>query len=90
MNKTIITVVGKDKVGIIAKVCHFLAENQVNILDISQTIIDGYFNMMMLADSSKAEKEFSVLADEIAKVGEEIGVQIRMQKEEIFDCMHRI
>ncbi len=90
MSKTIITVVGKDKVGIIAKVCNFLADNQVNILDISQTIIDGYFNMMMLADSSKAEKEFSVLADEIAKVGEEIGVQIRMQKEEIFDCMHRI
>lgn len=90
MNKTIITVVGKDKVGIIAKVCNFLADNQVNILDISQTIIDGYFNMMMLTDSSKAEKEFSVLADEIATVGEEIGVQIRMQKEEIFDCMHRI
>ena len=90
MSKTIITVVGKDKVGIIAKVCNFLAENQVNILDSSQTIIDGYLNMMMLADSSKAEKEFSVLADEIAKVGEEIGVQIRMQKEEIFDCMHRI
>ncbi len=90
MNKTIITVVGKDRVGIIAKVCNFLADNQVNILDISQTIIEGYFTMMMVADASKATEEFSVLADNIGKLGDEIGVQIHMQKEEIFNSMHRI
>lgn len=90
MKKTVITVVGKDTVGIIAKVCTFLAENDVNILDISQTIVQDYFNMMMIVDSNKAKKSFGDLADGLAKLGEEIGVQIKMQSEDIFNIMHRI
>ncbi|MGN0354059.1 MAG: ACT domain-containing protein [Muricoprocola sp.] len=90
MKKTIITVVGKDTVGIIAKVCTFLADNNVNILDISQTIVDGFFNMMMVTDATKATKEFSVLSSELKVLGEEIGVVIRCQHEEIFNKMHRI
>ncbi len=90
MDKTIITVVGKDSVGIIAKVCTYLSNNKVNILDISQTIVQEYFNMMMIADISEAPKDFGVLAQELAQVGEEIGVVIKMQKEEIFNMMHRI
>lgn len=90
MKKTVITVVGKDTVGIIARVCTFLAENNVNILDISQTIVQDYFNMMMIVDSNKSKKSFGDLSDEIAKLGEEIGVQIKMQSEDIFNIMHRI
>ncbi len=90
MNKTIITVVGKDTVGIIAKVCTYLAENQINIEDISQTIVQGYFNMMMIVDTDKAVKHFGEIADELHALGEEIGVVIKCQKEEIFDKMHRI
>lgn len=90
MNRTIITVVGKDAVGIIAKVCTYLAENSINILDISQTIVQGYFNMMMIVDTTKAEKHFGVIADELQALGEEIGVVIKCQREEIFDKMHRI
>ena len=82
MNKTIITVVGKDTVGIIARVCTYLAENKINILDISQTIVQGYFNMMMIVDTNQMEKHFGQMA--------EIGVDIKCQKEEIFDKMHRI
>ncbi|MDY5578024.1 MAG: ACT domain-containing protein [Lachnospiraceae bacterium] len=90
MKKTIITVVGKDTVGIIAKVCTYLAENSVNILDISQTIVQGYFNMMMIVDANAAQKEFSQLSDELSSLGDEIGVQIKMQSEDIFNAMHRI
>ena len=90
MKKTIITVVGKDTVGIIAKVCTYLAENQVNILDISQTIVNDYFNMMMIADMSQATKSVSEVSDELDKLGEEIGVIIKCQREEIFNSMHRI
>ena len=86
MKKTIITVVGKDTVGIIAKVCTYLAENHVNILDISQTIVQGYFNMMMIVDVSAIEKTFG----EVEKVREEIGVTVKIQREEIFTKMHRI
>ena len=82
--------VGKDTVGIIARVCTYLAENQINILDISQTIVQGYFNMMMIVDANKSEKKFSQLADELAELGETIGVQIKMQSEDIFKAMHRI
>jgi len=89
MKKTIITVVGKDAVGIIAKVCTYLAQNRVNILDISQTIVQGYFNMMMLADTG-AVKSFEDLSRELQQLGEEIGVVIKCQQEEIFDRMHRI
>ena len=90
MNKTIITVVGKDTVGIIAKVCTYLAESHINILDISQTIVSGYFNMMMIVDMTGTYKEFNVVADDLEDIGKAIGVVIRCQKEEIFDSMHRI
>ena len=90
MKKTIITVVGQDKVGIIAKVCTYLSNNQINILDISQTIVQGFFNMMMIVDMNQTMKDFGQVVDELAKLGEEIGVVIKCQKEEIFDQMHRI
>ena len=90
MKKTIITVVGKDTVGIIAKVCTYLADNQINILDISQTIVQDYFNMMMIVDTSGMSKAFGDMSDEMASLGEEIGVVIKCQREEIFDKMHRI
>lgn len=90
MKKTIITVVGKDTVGIIAKVCTYLAENQVNILDISQTIIQGFFNMMMIVDANDSPKAIGELAEDLEQLGEGIGVRIRCQSEEIFEKMHRI
>ena len=90
MKKTITTVVGKDAVGIIAKVCNYLAENQVNIEDISQTIVQGYFNMIIVADISESPKSNAEMAKELEKVGEEIGVVIRCQHEDIFNMMHRI
>ncbi|MBQ6415139.1 MAG: ACT domain-containing protein [Butyrivibrio sp.] len=90
MKKTIITVVGKDTVGIIAKVCTYLAESGINILDISQTIVSGFFNMMMIVDMSGTSKEFNQVADDLESLGKEIGVVIKCQKEEIFDSMHRI
>ncbi len=90
MNKTIITVVGKDTVGIIAKVCTYLAESGINILDISQTIVSGYFNMMMIVDLSGTSKEFNTVADDLESLGNGIGVVIKCQREEIFDSMHRI
>ncbi|MBQ8946890.1 MAG: ACT domain-containing protein [Lachnospiraceae bacterium] len=90
MEKVIITVVGKDTVGIIAGVCTYLAENHINILDISQTIVSGYFNMMMIVDISGADIRFGDIADQIETVGSDIGVIIKCQKEEIFDSMHRI
>lgn len=90
MSKAIITVVGKDTVGIIAKVCTYLAENKINILDISQTIVQGYFNMMMIVDVSTMTKTFGEVADELDRVGEEIGVKVKIQREDIFTKMHRI
>ena len=90
MKKTIITVVGKDTVGIIAKVCTYLANNQVNVEDISQTIVQGYFNMMMIVDTERSSKSFSEMVTELDNLGEEIGVKIRCQREDIFTKMHRI
>ena len=91
MERAITTVVGKDTIGIIAGVCNYLADNRINILDISQTIVSGYFNMMMIVDITTLEKPFGVLSDELASLGQEkIGVQIKIQKEEIFNLMHRI
>ncbi|MCR5704475.1 MAG: ACT domain-containing protein [Eubacterium sp.] len=90
MKKTIITVVGKDTVGIIAGVCSYLAENNVNIMDISQTIVQGYFNMMMIVDCNEATKPANELADGLEQLGNEIGVSIKMQHEDIFNSMHRI
>ena len=88
-NKFIITVVGHDTVGIIAKVCTYLAEHQVNILDISQTIVDGYFIMMMIVDAAQAG-DVTELSSDLGALGQEIGVVIRCQHEDIFNMMHRI
>ena len=90
MKKCIVTVVGKDTVGIIAKVCTYLAESKINILDISQTIVQGYFNMMMVVDVENITKSFGEVARELEQVGEEIGVSVKIQREEIFLKMHRI
>ena len=90
MSKIIITIVGKDRVGIVAKTCNYLADNNMNILDITQTILQEYFNMMMIVDISKAEKSFDDMAKELAEIGKEIGVTIHCQREEIFTSMHRI
>ena len=90
MKKTIITVVGHDTVGIIARVCTYLAENNINILDISQTIVQGYFNMMMIVDMNHTGKPFGDITDELTRLGEGIGVIIKCQSEEIFNQMHRL
>ncbi len=90
MKKTIITVVGKDKKGIIAKVCTYLADSGINVLDISQTIVQGFFNMMMIVDGSDVTKSFDEIVADLDKLGEELGVVIKAQREEIFNKMHRI
>ena len=90
MKKAIITVVGKDAVGIIAAICTYLSEQHINILDISQTIVDGWFNMMMVADLRDSAQDFSALSDALRAVGEEKGVIVHCQSEEIFQQMHRI
>ena len=90
MKRAIITVVGKDTVGIIARVCTYMASEKVNILDISQTIVSGYFNMMMIVDVTGLDAEFGKIEEELSKVGDEMGVVIKMQREDIFDSMHRI
>lgn len=90
MQKVIITVVGKDCVGIIAKVCTYLAGKSINILDISQTIVGGYFNMMMIADMAGSDEMFENVEKGLEELGNSIGVTIRIQREEIFDMMHRI
>lgn len=90
MSKSIVTVIGKDAVGIIAKVCTYFAENEINIEDISQTIVQGYFNMMMIIDTSKCTKAYGDLVEELTRLGDDTGVKIRCQKEEIFTLMHRI
>lgn len=90
MDKAVITVVGKDTVGILARVCTYLAENGVNILDISQTVVQDFFNMMMIADVSGSAKPFDALGSDLAQVGSEMGLKIRCQKAEIFEKMHRI
>ena len=90
MTRAIITVVGKDTVGIIAKVCTYLADNQINILAISQTIVQEYFNMKKIVDLTKSVKPYSEISDELGKIGEDPGVQVKCQLEDIFDKMHRI
>ena len=90
MSKAIITVVGKDTVGIIAKVCTYLAENRINILAISQTIVQDYFNMMMIVDVTSISQSFGDVAEELEQVGEAIGVKVKIQREDIFTKMHRI
>ena len=90
MKKCIITVVGKDSVGIIAKVCTYLAETNINILNISQTIVEGYFNMMMIVDFTNCTKEIAVVVNEMEELGKTIGVDIHCQREDIFEKMHRL
>jgi ACT domain-containing protein len=90
MKKNIITVVGKDTIGIIAKVCAYLADNHINILDITQTIVEDYFNMMMITDFSGTEKSMEDISSELSKLGNDIGVVVRCQHEDIFNKMHRI
>ena len=90
LKKSIITVLGKDSVGIIAKVCTYLANNNVNILDINQTITGGFFNMMMIVDYANADKDFGAMVGNLEDLGDDIGVRIRCQREEIFTKMHRI
>ena len=90
MKKCIITVIGNDAVGIIAKVCTYLAEARINILDISQTIVGGLFNMMMIVDISKSSEEFAEINENLEKLGQDIGVTVKCQRAEIFDMMHRI
>ena len=90
MKKAIVTVVGKDTVGIISSVSGVLSENNVNILDISQTILDGMFTMMMIVDVENIKVGFAQLSDIMSQLGAKIGVDIRIQLEEIFEAMHRI
>ena len=90
MKKAIVTVVGKDRVGIISSVSSVLCQNNVNILDISQTIVDGFFNMMMVADTSGSPKKLTEIRHELHQIGEEIGCSIHVQHEDIFNKMHRI
>ena len=86
----IVTVIGKDKVGIIAAVCIKLAEMNVNVLDISQTILDGKFTIVMAVDAANANVGFEELAAQLRELGEGMELSIRIQREEIFDAMHRI
>lgn len=88
--KCIITVLGTDKVGIIAKVCTYLSEVNINILDISQTIVSGYFNMMMIVEAKDATKSLENFTGDLIKIGDSLGVKITVQHEDIFNCMHRI
>ncbi|MBO5751614.1 MAG: ACT domain-containing protein [Kiritimatiellae bacterium] len=90
MEKIIITVVGKDAVGIIAKTSAYLAKNGINILDISQTVVQDYFNMMMIADSGKSRSSFEKISTSLAAIGNDLGLEIRCQKAEIFERMHRV
>lgn len=89
-DRSIITVVGKDQVGIISRVTSYLYQNNVNVEDITQSIVEGFFNMMMIVDTSKATKDFLVLSHELENLGHEIGVMIKLQREDIFVSMQRI
>ncbi len=89
-DRVIITVVGKDAVGIIARVCTYLSAAKINVLDISQTIVSGFFNMMMVVDMGQSEKTFAGCQEDLDEIGRQIGVAIKCQREEIFEMMHRI
>lgn len=88
--RVVLTIVGKDKVGIIAKVSNALAEMNINIININQNIMQGFFNMVLIADMAEANVPIAEARDKMAALGEEIGVEIRLQSEEIFSAMHRI
>lgn len=86
----VITVIGKDRVGIIAGICVALANININVLDISQTILRDIFTMNMLVDIANASVDFAEITEVLNKEGERLGVSIRIQREDIFDAMHRI
>ena len=88
--KAVVTVVGEDRVGIIAEVCTLLASHRVNVLDISQTVMQGYFTMMMVVDVSASEQPLAELAQIMDKKGEEMGLSIRLQRADMFKAMHRV
>ena len=88
--KAIVTVVGKDQVGIIAGVCIKLAEYNVNVLDISQTVMQGYFTMMMVVDVTACNVPLAELCEKMEALGKEKGLSVRVQREDIFEAMHRI
>lgn len=88
--RVVLTIVGKDKVGITAKVSNALAEMNINIININQNIMQGFFNMVLIADMAEANVPIAEARDKMAALGEEIGVEIRLQSEEIFNAMHRI
>ncbi|MBS5426070.1 ACT domain-containing protein [Phascolarctobacterium succinatutens] len=88
--RVVLTIVGKDKVGITAKVSNALAEMNINIININQNIMQGFFNMVLIADMAEANVHIAEARDKMAALGEEIGVEIRLQSEEIFSAMHRI
>ncbi len=90
VDKTIITVVGKDTVGIIARICTYLSEKNINVLDISQTIVSGFFNMMMIVDMTASAVPFSSCQQELDEIGAQLGVSVKCQRAEIFEKMHRI
>ncbi|MBR6707544.1 MAG: ACT domain-containing protein [Clostridia bacterium] len=90
MSKAVVTVLGFDQKGIIARVADRLYKHSINILDISQTVVSGFFNMIMLVDISSPDCSFSVIKEELTQLGNDIGVQIRIQKNEIFEAMHHI
>ena len=88
--RVVLTIVGKDKVGITAKVSNALAEMNINIININQNIMQGFFYMVLIADMAEANVPIAEARDKMAALGEEIGVEIRLQSEEIFSAMHRI
>ena len=88
--KAIVTVVGKDRVGIIAQVCTQLADYNVNVLDLSQTVMEGFFTMMMVVDVEKANVPLATLAQQLEEKGKQIGLSIRLQRQDIFDAMHKV
>ena len=88
--KAIVTVVGKDRVGIIANVCTALANYNINVLDINQTVMQGYFTMMMVTEVTECNVPLALLATDMEKIGKEMGLSIRVQREDIFEAMHRV
>ena len=90
MSRIIISVIGKNDVGMAANICTYLAESNINLLDITQTIVKEIFDMMMIVDMNEAKEEFREVSEELNKIGEEIGVTIRCQRSEIFEKMHRL
>ena len=88
--RAVVTVMGVDKKGIIARVSTCLSENGINILDINQTIMQDIFTMVMLVDITNEETRFNSVSEKLAKIGEEMGLEIRIQHEKIFRSMHRI